>query len=212
MATNVYVDGPNLYYGALRDRPVRWLDLTTWCEQLLPDHDVKRVRYFTAWAHPSVERQQVNRQQVYLRALQTSPKISVHLGRCLKDTVVLREPRTSNQHRVVKVRLKGVDVALATQLLADAATGDCDTVVLVTNDSDFKPTIVAARRALGVRVGLVNPSDVGWAATSGRWSIFTSSRRRAATRPRCFRPRCPMPEGRSARPNGGFETDPPRRR
>jgi len=43
MATNVYVDGPNLYYAALRDRPVRWLDLTTWCEQLLPDHNVKRV-------------------------------------------------------------------------------------------------------------------------------------------------------------------------
>ena len=58
--------------------------------------------------------------------------------------MVLREPRTSNQHRVVKVRMKGVAVALASQLLADAATGDCDTVVLVPNDSDFKPTIIAA--------------------------------------------------------------------
>ncbi len=37
MPTNVYVDGPNLYYAALRDRPIRWLDLQTWCESLLPD-------------------------------------------------------------------------------------------------------------------------------------------------------------------------------
>jgi uncharacterized LabA/DUF88 family protein len=161
MATNVYVDGPNLYYAALRDRPVRWLDLATWCDQLLPDHDIKRVRYFTAWAHPAVDRQQVNRQQVYLRALQTSPKISVHFGRCLNEAVRLREPRTSNEHLVTKVRMKGVDVALASQLLTDAATGDCDTVVLVSNDSDFKPTIIAARRALRVRVGMVNPSPRG---------------------------------------------------
>jgi uncharacterized LabA/DUF88 family protein len=161
MPTNVYVDGPNLYYAALRDRPVRWLDLVTWCERLLPDQDVKRVRYFTAWAHPSRERQQANRQHVYLRALKTSRKISIHFGRCLRKSVLLREPRKDVEHQVVKVRMKGVDVALATQLLTDAATGDCDTVVLVSNDSDFRPTIIAARRALGVRVGMINPDRRG---------------------------------------------------
>ena len=55
MTTNVYVDGPSLYYGALKDRPGRWLDLQTWCERLLPDHDIERVRYFTAWANPAFD-------------------------------------------------------------------------------------------------------------------------------------------------------------
>jgi hypothetical protein len=50
MPPNVYVDGPNLYYAALRNRPVRWLDLSSWCAALLSDQQVQRVRYFTAWA------------------------------------------------------------------------------------------------------------------------------------------------------------------
>jgi uncharacterized LabA/DUF88 family protein len=57
---------------------------------------------------------------------------------------------------VIKVRMKGIDVALATHLLTDAATGDCDTVVVVSNDSDLRRTLRSARR-LGVRVGLINP-------------------------------------------------------
>ncbi len=52
--------------------------------------------------------------------------------------------------------MKGIDVALATHLLTDAATGDCDTVVVVSNDSDLQRTLRSARR-LGVRVGLINP-------------------------------------------------------
>ena len=211
MATNVYVDGPNLYYAALRDRPVRWLDLTTWCEQLLPDHDVKRVRYFTAWAHPSLERQQVNRQQVYLRALQTSPKISVHFGRCLNESVVLREPRTTNEHRVIKVRMKGVDVALASQLLADAATGDCDTVVLVSNDSDFKPTIVAARRALRVRVGMVNPRR-GVGSDKRTLVNFYLEPPASSYAAALFPAEMSDARGPFHAPKQWFETDPPRRR
>ena len=157
MPTNVYVDGPNLYYAALRNRPVRWLDLSSWCAALLPDQQLRRVRYFTAWARPARNRNQVARQQVYVRALGTSPKVSIQFGHSVNEPRRLREPRKDIEHLVVAVRTKGVDVALASQLLADAATGNCDTVVLVSNDSDFKPTLVAARRALGVRVGLVNP-------------------------------------------------------
>jgi hypothetical protein len=47
VSTNVYVDGFNLYYGCLRERPGKWLDLERLFAQLLPDHDVKRIRYFT---------------------------------------------------------------------------------------------------------------------------------------------------------------------
>jgi hypothetical protein len=36
MATNVYVDAFNLYYGCLKGTPYRWLDLGTLCTRLLP--------------------------------------------------------------------------------------------------------------------------------------------------------------------------------
>ena len=61
MPTNFYVDGPNLYYAALKDKTIRWLDLVTWCERLFPEEDVKRVRYFTAWPQPVRNREQANR-------------------------------------------------------------------------------------------------------------------------------------------------------
>lgn len=40
MRTNVYVDGFNLYYGALRGTPYKWLDIRRMCELLLKKHTV----------------------------------------------------------------------------------------------------------------------------------------------------------------------------
>lgn len=48
MITNVYIDGFNLYYGCLKRSPYKWLDLGSLCSQLLPQNDIKRIRYFTA--------------------------------------------------------------------------------------------------------------------------------------------------------------------
>ena len=45
--TIVYVDGFNLYYGALKGTPYRWLDLEALCVRVLSKHDVYRIRYFT---------------------------------------------------------------------------------------------------------------------------------------------------------------------
>ena len=45
---NVYIDGFNLYYGAVKGTPYRWLDVRKMCELLLPDLQVERIKYFTA--------------------------------------------------------------------------------------------------------------------------------------------------------------------
>jgi len=48
MATNVYVDAFNLYYGSLKGTPYRWLDLGAFCARLLPKDRINRIRYFTS--------------------------------------------------------------------------------------------------------------------------------------------------------------------
>ena len=49
MRTFVYVDGFNLYYGALKEKPWKWLDLVALFEKVLPQqHDILAVKYFTA--------------------------------------------------------------------------------------------------------------------------------------------------------------------
>jgi hypothetical protein len=79
--TNVYIDGFNLYYGAVKGTPYKWLDLAVLCTRLFPRNQIHRIRYFTAIvdARPP-DLQQPVRQQTYLRALHTLPNLSVHLG------------------------------------------------------------------------------------------------------------------------------------
>ena len=101
------------------------------------------------------------RQQAYLRALATLPTVSVHLGVFYVSTVraplahpPARGPRTAE---IIKTEEKGFDVALATYLMLDACRGDCDTAVLVTNDSDLREPLRLARDELGLTTGVINP-------------------------------------------------------
>lgn len=162
MATNVYIDGFNLYYGAIKGTPHKWLDLETLCHRLLPKDDIKRIRYFTAKvsARPG-DPQQPQRQQTYLRALETLVPVSIHYGHFLTHPVrmplvdpPLRGPKTAE---VLKTEEKGSDVNLASHLLLDAFQDDCDVAVVISNDSDLRVPIRIAERQLGVTVGIVNP-------------------------------------------------------
>ena len=76
---NVYVDGLNLYNGALRDTPYRWLDLRKLGQALLkPDDVVQRIRYFTTRLDASDDPTVSRRQQTYIRALRTIPGLTIH--------------------------------------------------------------------------------------------------------------------------------------
>lgn len=68
--TYVYVDGFNLYYGAVKDTPYKWLDIRKLCELMLKDHAIHKVKYFTAKVHGHVgDPRAPQRQQIFLRAL-----------------------------------------------------------------------------------------------------------------------------------------------
>jgi len=79
MATvNVYIDGFNLYYGAVKGAPYKWLDLEALCYRMLPNDTVQSIEYFTAIvsARPYDPGLPV-RQQVYIRALKTVTNLKV---------------------------------------------------------------------------------------------------------------------------------------
>jgi hypothetical protein len=40
---NVYVDGFNLYYGAVKGSPFKWLDLGALCHRMLPNDTVQAI-------------------------------------------------------------------------------------------------------------------------------------------------------------------------
>ena len=87
-----------------------------------PDHRAGgRIRYFTAIvsARPN-DPSAPDRQRAYLRALETMPHVSVHLGHFLTTHVrmalVAPRPRGPRIVEVIKTEEKGSDVNLATCL------------------------------------------------------------------------------------------------
>ncbi len=67
MKLNIYIDGFNLYYGAIKGTPYRWLNLLKMSQLLFPQDQIHKIKYFTARvsARPSDPDQPI-RQATYL--------------------------------------------------------------------------------------------------------------------------------------------------
>lgn len=160
MKINVYVDGFNLYYGAIKKTPYRWLDLLAMCQLLFPNDQINKIKYFTARvsARPTDPDQPI-RQATYWRALQTISNLSIIEGSFLVKPVMMPVANTIPQRyeRVIKTEEKGSDVNLAVHLLNDAYKKDYELAVMVTNDSDLLEPMRIVKQELNLPVGLVNP-------------------------------------------------------
>jgi uncharacterized LabA/DUF88 family protein len=170
--TSVYIDGFNLYY-SIRRSPNKWLDLEALCDRMLPGKHVTQIRYFTARVRPLDDPQQPQRQQVYLRALDTFPRIECHFGAFNVNQHVL--PLSENAKRelnypgskmgkalagtkvpVLKPEEKGSDVNLATFLLVDAFAQASQEAVVLSNDTDLVEPIRHVSKNLGIPVRVMN--------------------------------------------------------
>ena len=163
MRTSVYVDGFNLYYGALKGTAWKWVDLVALFGQVLePHHRILTVKYFTARVSATpADPSKPQRQDAYLRALQCyRPEVEVYFGHFLRHRVraPLAQP-VGNQRtvEVIKTEEKGSDVNLAVHLLNDGWLDAYDCGVVVSNDSDIAEAMRLVRQHRGKRIGLVTP-------------------------------------------------------
>ncbi len=130
---------------------------------MLPQHDIGRIRYFTALVvnRPGDPTQQ-QRQQTYLRALQTVPNLSIHYGYFLVNTKwrpLAKHPQTGPRTvEILNTEEKGSDVNLASYLLMDGFENDYEMAVVISNDSDLLLPIMMARTKLGKQIGVFDPS------------------------------------------------------
>lgn len=168
----VYVDGFNLYKGLLERGPHKWLNLEALFDLVLPDYDVTLVRYFTAplkqKANPE-DPDAPQRQRVYLRALRSLRRVTVHEG-----TFSVRPSRARRHHAasrlpwrkharvgrwvpIWKVEEKGSDVNLGSHLLWDAFHDAADLHLVVTQDSDLMEPLRMVSKGLGKDVAVSYP-------------------------------------------------------
>ena len=163
MRTFVYVDGFNLYYGALKGTPWKWLDLPAlFAKVLRPHHDILTVKYFTARVSGTpVDPSKPQRQDVYLRALRCyRPEVEVYFGHFLSHKVRAPLAHPAGDQRtaeVIRTEEKGSDVNLAVHLLNDGWLDGYDCAVVVSNDSDIAEAMRLVRQHHGKRIGLLTP-------------------------------------------------------
>jgi len=135
----VYIDGFNLYYGALRGGPYKWLDLERYFTRLRQDDDIQVIRYFTALVAGPAQA----RQTTYLRALETLPRVQIALGRF--KTRRIRCGVTACTHTGSRLFFapeeKRTDVNIGIRMLDDAYQNLCDRFVVVSGDSDLVPAL-----------------------------------------------------------------------
>ena len=165
MRTIVYVDGFNLYYGAVKNTPWKWLDLDALFKTVLgPSYQIVAIRYFTARVSaPANDPSKPQRQNAYLRALQsTVPGLSLHFGYFLTHPAraLLANPRPGRRTvRILKTEEKASDVNLAVHLVNDAWNDLYDCAVVASNDGDLAEAIRLAKADPAKLVGIATPGQ-----------------------------------------------------
>ena len=171
MRTIVYIDGYNLYYGAIRHTPYKWLDIFELFNThiLLPETELLEVRYYTAPVLGSLcdDPYSPQRQRQYLQALRKlyPAKISIIEGKLIKGEATLRlvdpipEVPGLEKIKVSTLTEKKTDVNIAADMVAAACLKQTDQVVLCSNDSDMEGALKNIRHYCpAVRIGLVAPT------------------------------------------------------
>lgn len=142
------IDGFNLYHSLreasydLGGATTKWLNIRALCESYLylidPTARCTDVFYFSALAtHLEATKPQVTqRHQSFIQCLKATG-VQVLLGRFKPTTAFC--PRC--QMPVVRYEEKETDVAISVKLLDLCLTDACDSIVLVTGDTDIAPAV-----------------------------------------------------------------------
>lgn len=131
----IYVDGFNFYNGlkAKKWRKYYWLDIVGFFESFMREHQqLETVYYFSA--KPLDDDAQRKRQQAFFSANLLNPKFKLVLGKYKRKQIKLKG---GGVHETFEE--KETDVRIATQMISDVVSNNCDLSILVSADSDLIP-------------------------------------------------------------------------
>lgn len=161
---DVFVDGFNLEFGAMRPCRVHWLDLRALARRVLPRRfgEIASVSLYTA---PLLDRpgnaSASTRHALWLRASRAFANVGVVLGHHVRQPRLL--PRLSDDGRegplveVLQTIEKASDVNLAVDLVDRAHRRRFEGAAVISNDGDLARAVSVVVRDLGVPVIVINP-------------------------------------------------------
>jgi len=126
---SIFIDGSNLYHGMKSLFGRTDLDFARLVDWLVQGRTLVRTYYYNATVSATHDPQRASNQQRFFASLARIPYFTVRLGRL--------EPRGSSFVE------KGVDIAIAVDMLSMAYINAYDTAILVSSDGDFAKAICA---------------------------------------------------------------------
>ncbi|MDD5591215.1 MAG: NYN domain-containing protein [Dehalococcoidales bacterium] len=157
---NFLIDGFNLYHsiidlGRIHNLRVKWLNIRSMCSSFLyligKDARLAEIYYFSAFAHHLNDPGVIKRHQDYIECLKSTGIISEMARFKPKDvTCPLHYQMAKSAPKDIKCPLYGkfvkheekeTDIAIAARLFEIIYNNKCDTVVLLTGDTDISPAV-----------------------------------------------------------------------
>ena len=149
MRTIFLIDGFNLYHSIVdiawycNGLNVKWLNIHSLCKSYLhligKDAIIESIYYFSALAYHLNDPDIISRHETYIKCLRETG-VKDELGRFKPKTI-----RCSHGGKIIKHEEKETDVAIASKMLEVLSKNECDSVVLVTGDTDLAPAVKTAK-------------------------------------------------------------------
>jgi len=154
LRTAVFIDGYNLYYGALKGTQYKWLNLYSFVEEIIrsqhPIEGALKVNYYTAMVKARIAthgEEAVKSQQAYHKALKSeyTPQVELICSHHILEKATPMKyiegmrPDKNNRCDVWKIEEKQTDVRIAIDAIIAALSGAYDQIVVVSNDTDLIP-------------------------------------------------------------------------
>lgn len=147
-----FIDGFNLYHSIVDLEKkeaifAKWFDMASFCKDMLfkvgNNAQIESIHYFTAFQHYLNDSDVVKRHRDYIKVLEnSSSQIQVIYGKFKS-----KKTRCHTCHDTfIKHEEKMTDVAIAIKLFETMHKNECDTAVIVSGDTDLKPSIEACKR------------------------------------------------------------------
>jgi uncharacterized LabA/DUF88 family protein len=149
--TTFLIDGFNLYHSLndacwrYKQRNVKWLDIHKLCRMYLPSltprATLEEIYYFSAFAFHRQDKDPgiIARHELFIECLKATG-VKVEMGRFKAKDVYCNGCKTLVKH----YEEKETDVAISVKLLELFVLDQCDSIVLVTGDTDIMPAIRTA--------------------------------------------------------------------
>ena len=170
----VYVDGNNLFYGALKSperKKYRWLNLELLIKEVCDNYFlenasvIKCINFYTARvSNRSGNADAPKNQQIYFNALKSIKNLKIILGSFqlhakLLPSFPLKYKANGKPHleNVLNTEEKGSDVNLASHLIFDSCRNKIDVAIVISNDTDLYEPIRIVAQELSKTVINVSP-------------------------------------------------------